>query len=105
MFKLITFVVLSASLIYISRASLRAPRSHGFYRFFAWEFIVTLFLLNVDVWFRDPFSWHQIVSWLLLSVSIIPLAFGVHSLATEGKAVKHRGDDAQSAGFREDHQP
>jgi hypothetical protein len=42
MFKLIAFVVLSVGLIYISRGSLRAPHSHGFYRFFAWEFIVAL---------------------------------------------------------------
>jgi len=42
MFKLIAFIVLSAALIYLSRASLRAPRSHGFYRFFAAEFTVAL---------------------------------------------------------------
>jgi protein-S-isoprenylcysteine O-methyltransferase Ste14 len=99
MLKLITFVVVSAGLIYISRASLRAPRSHGFYRFFAWEFIVALFLLNVDVWFRNPFSWHQIISWLLLFASFIPLGFGVHSLATQGKAAKRRADDAQLLAF------
>ena len=99
MFKLVAFVVLSAGLIYISRASLRRPRSHGFYRFFAWEFIVALFLLNVDFWFRDPFSWHQLASWFLLIVSIVPLAFGVHSLATKGKPVKRREDDAQLLAF------
>jgi protein-S-isoprenylcysteine O-methyltransferase Ste14 len=99
MFKLIVFTVVSACFIYISRASLRAPRSHGFYRFFAWEFIVTLFLLNMDVWFHDLFSWHQMVSWLLLIVSIIPLVFGVHSLVTKGKAVKHREDDAHLLAF------
>ncbi|HBY93508.1 MAG TPA: isoprenylcysteine carboxyl methyltransferase [Chloroflexi bacterium] len=99
MFKLGAFVVLSAGLIYTSRASLRAPRSHGFYRFFAWEFIVALFLLNVDVWFRDPFSWHQLISWSLLIVSIVPLTFGVHSLATTGKPVKRREDDAQLLAF------
>ncbi len=99
MFKLIFFVVLSAGLIYVSRASLFAPGSHGFYRFFAWEFILVLFLLNVDVWFRDPFSWHQIISWVLLTVSIIPLAFGVHSLVTKGKAVKRREGDAHLLAF------
>ena len=39
MSKLAAFSVSSAGLIYISRASLRAPRSHGFYQLFAWEFI------------------------------------------------------------------
>ena len=56
MFKLFIFAVGSAGIIYISRASLRAPRSHGFYRFFAWELILALFLLNVDVWFQAPLS-------------------------------------------------
>jgi len=99
MFELVAFAALSAGLIYISRASLRAPRLHGFYRFFAWEFIIALFLLNADVWFRDPFSWHQLISWFLLTVSIVPLTFGVHSLATKGKPVKRREDDAQLLAF------
>ncbi len=51
MWKIIAFVVLSLVLVFISRSSLRAPRSHGFYRFFAWEFILALFLLNANVWF------------------------------------------------------
>ncbi len=99
MLKLVAFTVMSAGLIFISRASLRAPRSHGFYRYFACEFIVALFLFNVDAWFRDPFSWHQIVSWLLLFVSFVPLAFGIRSLVTRGKRVKHREDDDQLLAF------
>ncbi|HIJ40369.1 MAG TPA: isoprenylcysteine carboxylmethyltransferase family protein [Deltaproteobacteria bacterium] len=93
MFKLIAFAVLSICLIFISWRSLRALRSHGFYRFFAWEFILALFLLNVDAWFRNPFSLHQLVSWFLLFVSIIPLVFGVRSLASQGRAGKHRQDE------------
>jgi protein-S-isoprenylcysteine O-methyltransferase Ste14 len=99
MFKLIAFVVLSACLIYISWGSLRKPRSHGFYRFFAWEIIVALFLLNMDSWFRNPFSWHQVVSWCLLIVCIIPLAFGVRSLASQGRPAKHREAEPQLIAF------
>jgi protein-S-isoprenylcysteine O-methyltransferase Ste14 len=99
MFKLLAFLLLSAGLIYISRASLRAPRSHGFYRFFAWEFIVALFLLNIDVWFQAPFSWHQLISWFLLLVCIVPLAFGIHSLVSRGKPVAHREREPQLLGF------
>src|SRR3989337_320580 len=99
MFKLVVFTVGSARLIYVSRASLRAPRSHGFYRFFAWEFIVALFLLNVDLWFRDPLSWHQLASWFFLTVSIVPFTFGVRSLTTQGKPAKHREDDGQLLAF------
>ena len=43
MWNWIVFSFLTLLLIYISRASLHSPRSHGFYRFFAWEFILALF--------------------------------------------------------------
>jgi protein-S-isoprenylcysteine O-methyltransferase Ste14 len=97
--KLIAFVILSICLIYISWGSLRSPRSHGFYRFFAWEFILALFLLNVDSWFRDIFAWHQLISWFLLIVSIIPLVFGVRSLTDQGKPVEERSGEPQLIGF------
>jgi protein-S-isoprenylcysteine O-methyltransferase Ste14 len=97
--KLIVFLVGSACLIFISRASLRAPRSHGFYRFFAWELILALFLLNIDIWFRDPLSRHQLLSWAFLCLSLVPLVFGVHALARQGKAVKNRPDDPQLLDF------
>jgi protein-S-isoprenylcysteine O-methyltransferase Ste14 len=99
MFELFAFLVLSAGLIYISRASLRVPRSHGFYRFFAWEFIIALFLLNIDVWFQAPFSWYQLVSWFLLLVSIIPLALGIRSLVSRGKPVARREAEPQLLAF------
>jgi len=44
--RVIIFAILSAALAYVSRASLRVPRSHGFYRFFAWECILALFFLT-----------------------------------------------------------
>ena len=95
MWKLITFGLVTSILVYISRASLRSPRSHGFYRFFAWESILGLFLLNVNFWFYKPFAWNQIIAWILLFVSIIPLGYGVHSLRTRGNpAEKREGDDS-----------
>jgi protein-S-isoprenylcysteine O-methyltransferase Ste14 len=99
MFKLIAFAAISAGLIYVSRASLRTPRSHGFYRYFAWEFIAALFVLNVDGWFLDPFSWHQLVSWFLLIVSFVPLVLGIHSLRSRGKPVAHREAEPQLMAF------
>lgn len=97
--KLIAFVIISALLVYISRASLLAPRSHGFYRFFAWELIVALALLVIDWWFYDPFSWHQLISWPLLIISIIPLWLGTRALVGRGKVVEHREDDAHLLAF------
>ena len=99
MLKLIAFAVLSICLICISWRSLRAPHSHGFYRLFAWEFIIVLFLLNVNAWFKNPFSWHQLVSWFLLIVCIIPLVYGVRSLSSQGRPVKHRQAEPQLLAF------
>jgi protein-S-isoprenylcysteine O-methyltransferase Ste14 len=84
--KILLFSLGTLLLTYASRASLKRPRSHGFYRFFAWEAILALFLLNVDFWFRDPFAPHQLIAWTALLASLmIPLGLGIHSLKTRGR--------------------
>jgi protein-S-isoprenylcysteine O-methyltransferase Ste14 len=87
------FVVLSTALIYISRASLRVPSSHGFYRFFAWEFLLVLFLLNMKRWFHDAFSFHQLISWPLLFISGILVIYSLYLLWFVGKPDEKRPDD------------
>jgi len=99
MLKLIVFAVVSIGLIGISWRSLQALHSHGFYRFFAWEIIVAQILLNVDIWFRNPFSWHQIASWVLLMSSLIPLALGVWSLRRSGGPTKQRQTETHLLAF------
>jgi protein-S-isoprenylcysteine O-methyltransferase Ste14 len=99
MFKVIAFILLSAGLLYISRKSLRAPFSHGFYRFFVWECIAALFFLNMDSWFFDPWSWNQLISWFLLVICIVPLAFGINSLVSQGKPAQQRTGEPQLLGF------
>jgi len=64
MLRLIVFAILSAALAFVSRASLKAPRSHGFFRFFAWECILALFFMNFinfQQWFGNPFSVRQVI--------------------------------------------
>ena len=90
--KLVSFFIVTAGLVYISRASLRAPRSHGFYRFFAWECILALFLLNVDEWFRDPFSPLHLVSWFLLIFSGYLVIDAVYRLRRFGMQDQERQD-------------
>jgi len=92
MLKLPVFVIASAILVYVSRASLRTPRSHGFYRFFAWEAILALTLLNLDDWFRHPLAWHQLISWPLLVVSLFLVIHGVQLLKQVGKQDPRRDD-------------
>jgi protein-S-isoprenylcysteine O-methyltransferase Ste14 len=99
MWKLILFIVASGLNIYISRASLRQPNSHGFYRFFAWESILLLFLLNVEKWFIDPISWHQLVAWMLLFASLVPLIFGVQTLRGHGQPTDERPGDPSLMAF------
>lgn len=95
-FRVVLFVILSGVLAHASRASLKAPRSHGFYRFFAWECILVLFFLNfIDLrhWFADPFSFRQTVSWILLTGCVFPAAYGVIALRTRGKPDARRPHD------------
>ena len=70
LFKAITFGIITLLLVYVSRGSLRSFRFHGFYRFFAWEMIAALVILNLDVWFVAPLAWHQLISWVLLVLSL-----------------------------------
>jgi len=99
MLQLILFLVASAGIVYVSRASLCTPRSHGFYRFFAWEFILILILLNLEKWFHNPFSVHQIISWLMLLVSLFLVVHGVYLLRTIGKPDDRRSEDEATIGF------
>jgi hypothetical protein len=80
MLLLPVFIAGSAVIVYVSRASLLAPRSHGFYRFFAWETILALTVFNLDHWFTHPFAWYQLISWFLLIVSLFLVVHGVRLL-------------------------
>ena len=94
------FVTLSAVLAWVSRASLKDVRSHGFYRFFAWECVLGLFFLNfisLRQWFGDPGSVRQFISWFLLVGCIVPAISGVHALRVQGKPSVDRPHDAPLA--------
>jgi len=93
MWKIVSFIFVTAIIVYISRTSLRSPRSHGFYRFFAWECMLALFLLNMDFWFDMPLAWNQLVAWTLLIACLIPLIFGMHMLTSRGKPTASRETD------------
>lgn len=90
MIQWIVFVVGSLLLVAVSWTSLLNPRSHGFYRFFAWECILGLFVLNAAHWFKNPFSWNQWISWVSLIISLFFLIEGVRLLRQLGKANAQR---------------
>lgn len=68
--NLLLFICITAALGWLSRHSLRDPRSHGFYRFMAWECLLLLFLHNRAFWFVERFAPHQLISWCLLFASL-----------------------------------
>jgi protein-S-isoprenylcysteine O-methyltransferase Ste14 len=85
MLETLVFVLGSAIILGVSWKPLHQPDSHGFYRFFAWEAICGLFALNVQTWFTNPFAWYQLISWILLIVSLVPIIYGVLLLRNVGK--------------------
>jgi protein-S-isoprenylcysteine O-methyltransferase Ste14 len=88
--KIAIFVIFTAVITFISYRSLINFRSHGFYRFFAWEFILILFLLNVDFWFVAPFSLIQIISWIFLFSSAYCVIEGYRLLRIKGNSDEKR---------------
>jgi protein-S-isoprenylcysteine O-methyltransferase Ste14 len=67
--QLIAFIAGSVLIALFSWfVSIREKRYHGIPRFFAFEGLLLLAILQWPVWFRDPFVLLQIVSWVLLIV-------------------------------------
>ena len=66
--------------------SIKKKRYHGIPRFFAFESIYILILLNLTNWFRDPFSWNQLISWILLILSAVFGLAGYFTLKNRGRA-------------------
>jgi protein-S-isoprenylcysteine O-methyltransferase Ste14 len=90
--KVVVFILATMGIAWISRSSLRDVQSHGFYRFFAWEAILLLFLLNMDYWFVDALGLRQIVSWTFLIVSLVFIYEGVRLFRQQGKLDQTRND-------------
>jgi len=92
--RVAVLVVGTVALAYVSRGALRHPRSHGFTRFFAWEGILALAMINLPMWDVDPGAPHQLLSWAMLIASA---ALPVHAyllLRTIGRPSAERGDEA-----------
>ena len=67
--------------------SVKHKRYHGISRFFAFESVFILFLLNYRFWFKDPFSVNQVFSWLLLTVSAYTVLAGFILLREKGRSL------------------
>lgn len=78
--RIALFIFVSISVIALSWRSLKSPNSHGFYRFFAFEGVLIILLLNIPFWIRNPLSPLQLVSWILLLFSLLVVLQGFYSL-------------------------
>ncbi len=78
--RLLFFIATTLVVTFISRRTILNFRSHGFYRFLAWEAIVALIIWNLPHWFSRPFSVIQLISWMLLFASLFVLWKGVSQL-------------------------
>lgn len=97
--KLIVLLAGTGGIVWVSRRSLWNPRSHGFFRFFAWETILVLFILNVNYWLVDPLSPTQIIAWTLLILSLVLIVLGVQLFRRQGKPDPSRSDDPALIGI------
>jgi len=75
--------------------SIKHKRYHGIARFFSFESIFILVLLNLKIWFKNPFSPLQVLSWILLSLSAYAVITGYLELATKGKATNNFENTSQ----------
>jgi protein-S-isoprenylcysteine O-methyltransferase Ste14 len=98
MSTLITFGILSLLIIIISWRTLFNTKSHGFYRFFAWECMAWLLASNYKWWFVNPFSINQIISWILLFYSAYLVIAGLILIKNIGKP-SHTRDEKNLFGF------
>ena len=92
------FILLSCVLAWVCRRQLVNPRCHGFYRFFAFEGILWLWLNAMPLWHHNLISVPQSLS-LLLMVSALGLVIGgVHGLRRHGGA-SERQDAEENFSF------
>lgn len=96
MIRVILFALGTLALLLFSRRAIRNPGAHGFYRFFAFETILALILINQPFWFKEPFSPIHCLSWILLFTSLF---FIIHALTI----LKKKGGYADRADTPENH--
>jgi protein-S-isoprenylcysteine O-methyltransferase Ste14 len=86
MIRIALFIICTLVILRVSWRALRNPGAHGFYRFFVFEGVLLLILLNHPYWFADPFSPLHLVSWVLLLASVF---FVIQSLLMLKQAGGH----------------
>lgn len=92
MLELFSFVAGTIVLAYISRASLRMTKSHGFYRFFAWELMLILVVFNLDGWYNSAPTLDQDICSVLMGLSLLLFITSYFSLRLFGQRDASRNE-------------
>lgn len=90
MLRSIIFIFCTLFFLRFSRRALGNPGSHGFYRFFVFEAILILVLVNHAYWFQDPFSPLHLFSWCFLLISIFLVIESFTGLRKKGGHAERR---------------
>lgn len=88
--RLALFIAISIAVTAISWRTIFNLRSHGFFRYIAWEVIAALVLWNVPHWFSEPLSTRQILSWVVLFASLYVLWEGISRLRAAKRSSTRR---------------
>jgi protein-S-isoprenylcysteine O-methyltransferase Ste14 len=75
--------------------SIKHHRYHGIPRFFSFESVFILGALNLGIWFDDPFSPLNILSWILLLGSAWSGIAGYLTLSKKGRPGKNIEETTQ----------
>ncbi len=97
MIELVVFLLGSLGLIILSRQSLTLHSSHGFPRFFAFEALLGLVVLNARKWFIEPLSVMQVISWILLLGGIVVASSSFWVLRAHGSVDRSIKDQQRIA--------
>lgn len=87
------FLLGTLGLAILSRKAFSSPHGHGFPRFFAFEAILGLVVVNGKYWLIDPFSLLHIISWILLLLSLFLAWHGFSLLRKYGNIQPQTHDD------------
>jgi protein-S-isoprenylcysteine O-methyltransferase Ste14 len=90
MSRLIIFLIFSVPLILISWKTFFKIKSHGLYRFLAWECILWLLISNIPYWLVNALSIRQIISWIFLFLSLYLVIAAVLQLEKRGQSSMER---------------
>jgi protein-S-isoprenylcysteine O-methyltransferase Ste14 len=82
----------SLGLLFVSRKSIHKPGTHGFYRLFAWELILLLYVLNMHAWYVDIDATHQVIAGVFFMFSLFLVVVGALQLLLMGKPDEKRDD-------------